>query len=138
MSRAFRTPRSVVVCVALLGLACGDTPTAAGDRAAADTLVISVHGLTDGDAAIVLRFANGVQVVEPLRASLEIEWATDNTGGTTVAIIGTLSESSDLLLVRRLSASEPLRADILEVSDTMGRLSQPSSAHATARPLKGK
>ena len=135
MSRAFRTPRSVVVCVALLGLACGDTPTAAGDRAAADTLVISVHGLTDDDAGIVLRFANGVQVVEPLRASLEIEWATDDTGGTTVAIIGTLSESSDLLLVRRRASSEAMRADVVELSGAEGDLSQPSSASARVRPL---
>ena len=105
------------------------------DRAAEETLVVSVNGIAHDDAGIVLRLSSVVQTVEPIRASLEIGWATDETGGTTVVVIGALSESSDLLLVRRRASSEAMRADVVELSGAEGDLSQPSSASARVRPL---
>jgi hypothetical protein len=107
------------------------------DRAAEETLVVSVNGIAHDDAGIVLRLSSVVQTVEPVRASLEIGWATDETGGTTVVVIGALSESSDLLLVSRRASPEIMRADIVEVSDAEGDLSRPSSASARVRPLNG-
>jgi hypothetical protein len=130
-----RVPRVAALCLALLGLACGDAPTATNDRATGETLVVSVHGIAREDAGMVLRLSSVVQTIEPARASLEIGWATDETGGTTVVVIGTLSDSSDLLLVRRSGSAEPLRAHVIEVAGAEGELSLPSSVRPAARPV---
>src|SRR5688500_3079565 len=135
MSIVVRAPQVAALCLALLGLSCGEAPTATSDPATEETLVVSVEGIADDDAGIVLRLSSAVQTVEPVRASLEIGWATDETGETTVVVIGALSESSDLLLVRRRASSEAMRADVVELSGAEGDLSQPSSASARVRPL---
>jgi hypothetical protein len=134
VSTLVSSPRYAVLCLALLGLACGDAPTATTDRAA-EGLVVSVVGVADADAGIVLRLSGAILSVEPARASLEIGWAADDAGGTTIVVIGPLAESGDLLLVRRRATPEPLRADVIEVSGAEGELSLPSSVRATARPL---
>lgn len=127
MRTIVHTRRFAILGLSLLGLACGDAPTGSSDRTAHETLVVSVDGIANGDVGIVLRFASAVQSVEPTRASLEIGWATDETGGTTVVVIGALSKSSDLLLVRRRATGEPLRAAVIEVADVEGTLSQPAA-----------
>ena len=135
MSAIARSPRYVVLCLALLGLACSDAPTASDSIATGETLVLSVVGVAADDAGIVLRLSGAIQTVEATRPSLEIAWAADNAGGTTIVIIGALSESSDLALVSRRTAPEPLRAEVIEVAGAEGALSQPSLVRATARPL---
>lgn len=138
MSTVVRPPRYAVLCLALLGVACIDAPTVTSERGAEETLVVSVVGLAVDDAGILLRLSGAIQTVEPARVSLEIEWAADNTGGTTIVVIGALAESSDLLLVRRRATPDPLRADMIEVSGAEGDLSQQSSARAMTRSLNGK
>lgn len=134
MSTGVRSPRFAVLCLALLGVACIDAPTVTSEHAE-ETLVVSVVGVADDDAGIVLRLSGAIQTVEPARVSLDIGWAADNTGGTTIVVIGSLAESSDLLLVRRRATPDPLRADAIEVSGADGELSAPSSMRVIARPL---
>ena len=135
MSTIVRSPRFVGLCLALLGLACSDAPTAGDGGAIEETIVVSVEGVAPDDAGIVLRLSGAVQTVEPTRPSLELAWVADDTGGTTIVIVGALSESSDLVLVSRRAAPEPLRADVIEVAGAEGALSQPSLVRATARPV---
>jgi hypothetical protein len=135
VSTVVRSPRYAVLCLALLGLACTDVPTAADERATEETLVVSVVGVADDDAGIVLRLSGSIQTVEPARASLEVGWAVDDTGGATIVVIGPLAVSGDLLLVTRRATPDPLRADVIEVSGAEGELSTPSSVRATVQPL---
>jgi hypothetical protein len=86
-----------------------------------------VDGIAHDDAGIVLRLSSSVQSVEPARASLEIGWATDGSGGTIIVVVGVLAEASDLALVRRFATGEPVRADVIEVAHVDGALSQPAA-----------
>lgn len=135
MSTVVRSPRYAVLCLALLGVACIDAPTVTSERAVEETFVVSVVGVADDDAGIVLRLSGAIQTIEPARLSLEIGWAADNTGGTTIVVIGALAESSDLLLVRRRATPDPLRAELLEVAGAEGELSIPSLVRVIARPV---
>lgn len=125
------TSRVVALGLAVLGLACGDAPTAASDRSAEESFVVSVHGVDADDAGIMLRLSTAVHALEPARASLEMAWADDAAGGTTVVVVGALAEGPDLIVVRRRSAADPLRADVIELSDAEGQLSVPSSVRTT-------
>ena len=135
MNMVARARWVVALSFALLGLACGDAPTANGDRVMEEALVVSLDGVAHDDAGIALRLSGAVQSVEPARPPLEIGWAADETGGTIVVVVGALAEAGDLLLVRRRVTLEPLRADVIEVSGADGEVSQPSGARALARAL---
>jgi hypothetical protein len=133
---AIRAPRVVALGLALLGLACGDAPTGGTEGAADETLVVSLHGVPRDHAGVVLRLSSAAQSIEPANASLEIGWAVDPTGETTVVVIGAVSEVSDLLFVTRRTTRATLRAEVIELADAEGALSLPSSVRATVR-LRG-
>ena len=121
----------------MVGLACSDAPTAPTGHAAEETLIVSAVGVADDAAGIVLRVAGPVLAIEPTRASLEVGWATDDAQGTTIVIIGALAGSTDLVLVTRRATAAPLDAQVIEISDANGALSEASSVHAIARPVGG-
>ena len=134
MSARARTTRSVLLSLAVFGLACTDAPMGPGDGGAEARLVVSVVGVADGDAGIVLRLSGAAQSVEPARTSLDLAWSTD-AGVTTVAIVGALAESSDLLVVRQRVTSRPLSAEVMEVANEEGSLSSAEAIRLTVRPL---
>ena len=135
MSARARTTRSVLLSLAIFGLACTDAPTGVHDDGAEEQVVVSVVGLAGDDAGIVLRLSGTVQSVESARQSIELAWSTDAAGATTVAIVGALAESSDLIVVRRRVTSEPLRAEVIEVATAGGDLSSPAPLRATVRAV---
>jgi hypothetical protein len=132
VSARAHTTRSVVLSLAIFGLACTDAPTGTGDGGE-ERLVVSVVGVADSDAGFVVRLSDAVQSVEPARHSLDLAWSTDAAGVTTVAIVGTVAEPGDLLLVRRRATSEPLRAEVIEVASADGELAEAVSVRATVR-----
>ena len=76
---------------------------------AEERLIVSLAGALDGEVGIVLRLSGAVQSVDPARHPLDFAWSTD-AGLTTIAIVGALAGSSDLLVVRRRAGVDPLRA----------------------------
>jgi hypothetical protein len=130
MTRA-RGPRYTTLALVILGLACGDAPTA--PAAGPETVLVSLAGVAADDAGIVLELTGGLDDIESTRASLELEWARDAAGATTVVIVGPLSGGGELLRIRRRAGLEPLRVQVREVAAEDGTVSSPSSVHATLR-----
>ena len=131
MSARARTTRSVLLSLAIFGLACTDAPTGIGGSKE-ERLVVSVVGMTGGDAGIVLRLSGALGSIEPARQSLDLAWSTDAAGATTVAIVGAL-ESGDLLVVRRPVAPQSLGAEVIEVATADGEVSPGESVRLTIR-----
>jgi hypothetical protein len=134
VSARSRTTRSVLISLAVFGLACTDAPTGVRDDGLEERLVVSVEGVGDGDAGIVLRLSGSVQTLDPARPSVDLAWSTAESV-TTVAIVGALGESTDLLIVRRRATSEPLRVEVVEVANSEGALSGLAPFRATVRAL---
>lgn len=132
MSARARTTRSVLLSLAIFGLACTDATTGIGDGGAEERVIVSVAGVVTGDAGIVLQLSGAVQSVEPARHALDVAWSTD-AGSTTVAVVGVLTGSSDLLVVRRRAGAEPLRAEVVEVATVDGALSEGDAVRLTIR-----
>lgn len=129
MSRT-RGPRYTTLALVMLGLACGDAPSA--PSAGSETILVSVAGIAPDDAGIVLSLTGEVQDVQPANATLEIAWAREASGATTVAVVGRVGDGEDLLVVRP-GGLEPLRIDVGEVAASDGTVSTPPSAHALLR-----
>ena len=130
MSRT-RGPRYTTLALVMLGLACGDAPSA--PSAGSETILVSVAGIAPDDAGIVLSLTGEVQDVQSAKATLEIAWARDASGATTVAVVGPVGDGDDLLVVRRPGGLEPLRIDVGEVAASDGTVSTPPAAHALLR-----
>jgi hypothetical protein len=131
-----RTTRSILLSLAVFGLACTDAPTGTSEGGE-QRLVVSVAGVSSGDGGIVLRLSGAVQSIEPARQSLDLAWFTDAAGSTTVAVIGTIDQSSDLVVVRRRVEPQPLRAEVIEVATADGELSVAEATRLTIRRLPG-
>jgi hypothetical protein len=129
MSRT-RGPRYTTLALVMLGLACGDAPSA---PSGSETILVSVAGIARDDAGIVLSLTGEVQDVQPAKATVEIAWARDASGATTVAVVGRVGDGDDLLVVRRPGGLEPLRIDVGEVATSDGTVSTPPAAHALLR-----
>lgn len=131
MSR-FRGNRYAALALVTFGLACGgDAPTA--PNAAQETVVVSLVGLESTDAGVVLQLIGAVSQIEAAGASLDVAWAADGPSSATVVIIGPLSQSGDVLIVRRLGGLAPLRADVSELASVDGTVTSSSSARAMVR-----
>jgi hypothetical protein len=131
-----RRLRSAVLALAMLGIACSDAVTA--PNGTQETVLISLVGLTSDDAGVLLHLIGGADDVEPAGVSLEVAWATDaaNTATATVAVVGPLSESGDVLLIRRRAGLQPLRVEVREVAGADGALSSPSAVRAILRAAR--
>ena len=134
MSTIVGVRRLVVVGLALLGLACGDASTAPGGD---EIFVVSLTGVAADDAGIVLRLTGGVELASPAYPSLDVAWAHDDAGATTVAILGPLSQTADVLVVRAHANKGPLRVQLVEVASANGAVSLPLSARALVRSRRG-
>lgn len=130
--RRRRGNRYAALALVIFGLACGgDAPTA--PNAAPETLVVSLVGLESTDAGVVLQIVGAVSQMEAAGASLEVAWAADGPSSATVVIVGPLSQSGDVLVVRRLGGLAPLRADVKELASVDGIVTSTSSARAIVR-----
>jgi hypothetical protein len=127
--------RLVIVGLALLGLACGDASTAPGGD---EIFVVSLTGVAADDAGIVLRLTGGVELASPAHPSLDVAWVNDDAGATTVAILGPLSQTADVLVVRAQVNKGPLRVELREVASANGAVSFPSSVRALVRSGRGE
>lgn len=117
-----------------LGLGCGgDAPT--GPNATSETVLVSLAGIAPGDAGIVLELTGAADDIQSASASLDVEWVRSAaaTNVATVAIIGPLAESGNVLVVKRRAGLEPLRVEVREVAAADGTLSSPSPARAIIR-----
>ena len=132
MTRA-RGLRYARVALVTLGLACGDAPTA--PNATSETVLVSLAGISSGDAGIVLELIGAADDIQSASGSLEIAWVRSATATNvaTVAIVGPLAESGNVLTVKRRAGLEPLRVEVREVAAADGTLSAPSPAHAIIR-----
>jgi hypothetical protein len=130
VSLVARAPAAVALCLAMLGVACGDAPTG---RERDETVIVSLVGVADDDAGIVVRLTGGVELIDAAHAVLTVAWTSDETGTATVAIVGPLIQGSDVLLVRRRAGVDPLRAQVLEVANAQGAVSPPSTTRAIIR-----
>jgi hypothetical protein len=124
-------PRYSTLALVVLGLACGDAPSA--PNAGSETVLVSVAGIAPDDAGIVLSLTGAVQDVQPASAGFEVAWAQDAAGATTVAVVGPVGAGDHLLVVRRPGGLEPLRIEVGEVAASDGTVSTPPSAHALLR-----
>ena len=129
MTRA-RGPRYTTLALVILGLACGDAPTAS--TAAPEVMLVSLTGVAVDGAGIVLELTGDVNAVEPARASLEVAWVRGATNTATVAVVGALT-GGDLLVVHRRGGLGPLRVQVREVAAADGAVSSPPSAQAIVR-----
>jgi hypothetical protein len=134
VSARARTTRSVFVSLAVFSLACTDAPTGVRNDGPEERLVVSVEGIANGDAGIVLRLSGSVQTLDAASPSVDLAWSTVESV-TTVAIIGALGESTDLVIVRRRATSEPLRVEVIEVANSEGTLSGVAPFRATVRSV---
>jgi hypothetical protein len=131
MSR-LRGNRYAALALVTFSLACGgDAPTA--PNAAQETVLVSLVGLGSTDAGIVLQLIGAVSQIEAAGASLDVAWAADGPSSTTVVVVGPLSESVDVLVVRRAGGLEPLRAVVRELADAEGTVAFGASAQAIVR-----
>lgn len=132
MTRA-RGLRCATLALVTLGLACGDAPTA--PNVTSETVLVSLAGIASGDAGIVLELIGAADDIQPASASLEVAWARSATATNvaTVAIVGPLAESGNVLTVKRRAGLEPLRVEVREVAAVDGTLSSPSPARAIIR-----
>ena len=132
MTRA-RGLRYARLALVTLGLACGDAPTA--PNATSETVLVSLAGISSGDAGIVLELIGAADDVQPASASLEVAWVRSATATNvaTVAIVGPLAESGHVLAVTRRAGLEPLRVEVREVAAADGTVSLPSPARAIVR-----
>jgi hypothetical protein len=123
--------RYTTLALVMLGLACGDEPTAPDARQ--ETVLVSLVGIAPDDAGVVLQLTGDADQIESASGSLEVAWVRDATNTATVAIVGPLSASGDVLLVKRQAGLEPLRAEVREVAGADGAVSSPASARAIVR-----
>lgn len=117
-------------------LACGgDAPTA--PNAEQETILVSLVGLGNDDAGVVLQLSGAVDHIESASAGLEVAWVTDAANVATVAIVGPLTEGAQVLVIRRRAALAPLRAEVREIARADGALSTTQSARAIIRSADG-
>jgi hypothetical protein len=126
-----RGHRYATLALVMLGLACGDAPTAPND--ATETVRVSLVGLGSSDAGAVLHLIGSVSQIQPAAAALDVVWVADGPSSATVVLVGPLSESGDVLLVRRPAGGEPLRAEVRELAGADGTVSSTSAARAIVR-----
>src|SRR5688500_2760997 len=122
------------VTLAVLGLACSDAVTA--PNGTGETVLVSLVGLAANDAGVVLLLTGGADHIEPASGSLEVAWVHDAANTATVAIVGPLSGSTDVLRIRRRSGLHPLHAEVREVASLDGTLSSPSAVRAFVRAVR--
>ena len=130
MSAARTTRRSLALALVLVSPACRDATSAPyGEQ---ETIVVSIIGVNGNDVGVVMRLPYTVLSVESPRRSLEVAWASDDDGGTRIAVIGDLATWGHHAIVRRLAASEQAPADVIEVADDEGQLVDASAVRAVA------
>jgi hypothetical protein len=135
VSAPARNTRSVLLSLAVFGLACTDAPTASRDGEAEERVVVSVAGVAGDDAGIVLRLTGAVHSVDAARQSLDLAWSME-AGASTVAVVGALAESGALLVVRRRVTSEPLWAEVMQVAGEDGELLEVARVRVETRRLE--
>ena len=126
-----RGHRYAALALAMLGLACGDATTA--PNVATETLRVSLVGLGGNDAGAVVQLIGPVNQIESAGAALDVAWVADGPSSVTVVLVGPLSESGDVLVVRRPGGLAPLRAEVREVAAADGTVSSTSSVRAIVR-----
>lgn len=135
MSAPARITRSVLLSLAVFGLACTDAPTGVRDSGAEERVVVSVAGVAGDDAGIVLQLTGVVHSVDPARQSLDLAWSM-GAGASTVAVVGALAESGELLVVRRRVTAEPLSAEVMQVARGDGELLDVTRVRVETRRLE--
>ena len=128
-----RGHRYAALALVMLGLACGDSPTA--PNGATETLHLSLVGLDGSDAGAVLHLTGAVSQIESARAALDVAWVADGPSSATVVIVGPLSESGEVLVVRRPAGGAPLRAEVRELASADGAVASSASAQAVLRAV---
>ena len=126
-----RGHRYAALALAMFGLACGDATTA--PNVATETLRVSLVGLGGNDAGAVVQLIGPVNQIESAGAALDVAWVADGPSSATVVLVGPLSESGDVLVVRRAGGLAPLRAEVREVAAADGTVSSTSSVRAIVR-----
>ena len=128
-----RGHRYAALALAMLGLACGDATTA--PNVATETLRISLVGLGGNDAGAVVQLIGPVGQIESAGATLDVAWVADSPSSVTVVLVGPLSESGDVLVVRRAGGLAPLRAEVRELATAEGNVASSTSARAVVRSV---
>ena len=128
-----RGHRYAALALAMLGLACGDATTA--PNVATETLRVSLMGLGGNDAGAVVQLIGAVNQIESAGAALEVAWVADSPSSVTVVLLGPLSESGDVLVVRRAGGLAPLRAEVRELANAEGNVAPSTSARALVRAV---
>ncbi len=129
-----RGHRYVALALVTFGLACGgDAPTAPNETA--ETVRVALIGLGGSDAGAVLELIGAISQVESAGTGLDVAWVADGTSSATVVVVGPLSESVDVLIVRRPAGLEPLRAEVRELANAHGAVESSSSARAIVRAV---
>lgn len=128
-----RGHRYAGLALVMLGLACGDATTA--PNVATETLRVSLVGLGGSDAGAVLQLIGPVSQIESAGAALDVAWVADSPSSVTVVLVGPLSESGDVLVVRRPGGLAPLRAEVRELANAEGTVASSTSAQALVRAV---
>lgn len=128
-----RGHRYAAFALAMLGLACGDATTA--PDVATETLRVSLVGLGGNDAGAVVQLTGPVNQIESAGAALDVAWVADGPSSVTVVLVGSLSESGDVLVVRRAGGLAPLRAEVRELANAEGSVASSTSARALVRSV---
>ena len=128
-----RGHRYAALALAMLGLACSDATTA--PDVATETLRISLVGLAGNDAGAVVQLIGSVNQIESAGTALDVAWVADGPSSVTVVLVGPLSESGDVLVVRRAGGLAPLRAEVRELANAEGNVASSTSARALVRSV---
>ena len=128
-----RGHRYASLAVVMFGLACVDATTA--PNVTTETVRVSLAGLGGSDAGAVLQLIGAVSQVESAGAAVDVAWVVDGPGSATVVLVGPLSQSGDVLIVRRPAGRVPLRAEVREVANADGTVSSTSSVRAIVRAV---
>ena len=126
-----RGHRYAALALVTFALACGDAATA--PNAATETLRVGLAGLAGSDAGVELRLVGAVSQIEAAGPGLEVAWVADGSSSATVVVVGALSESADVLTIRRPGGLSALRVEVREVAGADGTVSSTSSARAIVR-----
>jgi hypothetical protein len=117
----------------MFGVACGEATTA--PNRATEAVWVSLVGLGGNDAGAVLQLSGEVSQIESAGAAVDIAWIADGPSSATVVLVGPLSESGDVLVVRRPVGLAPLRAEVRELASADGSVTSSASARAIVRAI---
>ncbi len=128
-----RGHRYASLALVMFGVACGDATTA--PNRATEAVWVSLVGLGGNDAGAVLQLSGEVSQIESAGAAVDIAWIADGPSSATVVLVGPLSESGDVLVVRRPVGLAPLRAEVRELASADGSVTSSASARAIVRAI---